>query len=319
MTTTKPETTKTTATGNSKIPYYPGCTLKTTAKNFENSALAAARALGIELLEIPRWNCCGTVFSLADDDLIHHVASVRNFIRVQEMNDYGLVKNENRLVTLCAMCFNTLKSTNLRMKNNAEDLSKINDLMYREEDYQGKVEVIHFLEVLKALGFEKIHDRVKKPLKDLKVAPYYGCMILRPQEVGIDDPEDPTIQRDLLESLGADAVDTPYKRVCCGSYQTVKDKDIVAELAYDILTHAQKEGAEALATVCPLCAFNLDHRQKEVKAKHPDFTEIPVFYVTQLMAIAFGLDGECYGFDQNYVDPRPLLRKKSLIEQQQES
>ena len=315
MTTTKTETTKTTPTGVAKIPYYPGCTLKTTAKNFENSAIATARALGIELLEIPRWNCCGTVFSLTDDDLIHHVASVRNFVRVQEMNDYGLVKNENRLVTLCAMCFNTLKSTNLRMKNNAEDLSKINDLMYREEDYQGKIEVLHFLELLKSLGFEKIRDRVKKPLKGLKVAPYYGCMILRPQEIGIDDPEDPTIQKDLLESLGANPIDTPYKRVCCGSYQTVKEKNIVAELAYDILSHAQKEGAEALATVCPLCAFNLDNRQKEVKAAHPDFEEIPIFYVTQLMAIAFGLGNEFYGFDQNYIDPRPLLKKKALIEQ----
>lgn len=317
MTTTKTETTKSTPTNNSKIPYYPGCTLKTTAKNFEKSAIAAARALGIELLEIPRWNCCGTVFSLADDDLIHHVASVRNFIRVQEMNDYGLVKNENRLVTLCAMCFNTLKSTSLRVKNNAEDLKKINDLMYREEDYQGKVEVLHFLELLKTLGFEKIRTRVKKPLKGLKIAPYYGCMILRPQEVGIDDPEDPTIQRDLLESLGADSVETPYKRVCCGSYQTVKEKGIVAELAYDILSHAQKEGAEALATVCPLCAFNLDNRQKEVKASHPDFEEMPVFYITQLMAIAFGLGNEFYGFDQNYINPRPLLQSKSLIEKQE--
>ncbi len=316
MTQTKTDTPKPTPTNTSKIPYYPGCTLKTTAKNFESSAIAAARALGIELMEIPRWNCCGTVFSLADDDLIHHVASVRNFIRVQEMNDYGLVKNENRLVTLCAMCFNTLKSTNLRVKNNAEDLKKINDLMYREEDYQGKVEVLHFLELLKSLGFDKITSRVKKPLKGLKIAPYYGCMILRPQEVGIDDPEDPTIQRDLLLALGADSVDTPYKRVCCGSYQTVKEKDIVAELAYDILSHAQKEGAEALATVCPLCAFNLDNRQKEVKSKHPDYQEMPVFYITQLMAIAFGLEKECYGFDQNYVDPRPLLQNKSLIEKQ---
>jgi heterodisulfide reductase subunit B len=315
MTTTKAEPTKTTSPTKTKIPYYPGCTLKTTAKNFETSAIATAQALGIELLEIPRWNCCGTVFSLADDDLIHHVASVRNFIRVQEMNDYGLVKNENRLVTLCAMCFNTLKSTNLRMQNNAEDLGKINDLMYREEDYQGKVEVLHFLELLKSIGFDKIQARVKKPLKGLKVAPYYGCMILRPQEVGIDDPEDPTIQKDLLESLSAESIETPYKRVCCGSYQTVKEKNIVAELAYDILTHAQKEGAEALATVCPLCAFNLDNRQKEVKALHPDFQEIPIFYVTQLMAIAFGLDKESYGLDQNYVDPRPLLKEKALIEQ----
>ena len=314
MNPTDTKETKSTSSGNMKFPYYPGCTLKTTAKNFENSAIATARALGVELLEIPRWNCCGTVFSLAQDDLIHHVASVRNFIRVQEMNDYGLVKNENRLVTLCSMCFNTLKSTNRRMKENAEDLQKINDLMYREEDYKGNVEVLHFLELLKSLGYDKIRKKVTKPLKDLNIAPYYGCMILRPKEIAIDDPEDPTIQKDILEALGVTVIDTPYKKVCCGSYQTVKDKYIVAELAYDILTHARKKGAEALTTVCPLCAFNLDQRQQAVKEKHPDFEEMPVFYITQLMTIAFGMDKEVFGFDQNYVDPRPLLKSKSLIQ-----
>jgi len=314
MNPTNTKETKSTSPSNMKFPYYPGCTLKTTAKNFENSAIATARALGVELLEIPRWNCCGTVFSLAQDDLIHHVASVRNFVRVQEMNDYGLVKNENRLVTLCSMCFNTLKSTNRRMKENAEDLKKINELMYREEDYKGNVEVLHFLELLKSLGYDKIREKVTKPLKDLNIAPYYGCMILRPKEIAIDDPEDPTIQKDILEALGVSVIDTPYKKVCCGSYQTVKDKYIVAELAHDILTHARTKGAEALTTVCPLCAFNLDHRQQAVKEKYPDFEEMPVFYITQLMTIAFGIDKDVYGFDQNHVDPRPLLKSKSLIE-----
>lgn len=296
-----------------KIPYYPGCTLKTTAANFEQSALASAKILGIDMVELPRWNCCGTVFSLVADDLIHHVAPIRNLIRVQEMNENGIVKDENRLITLCSMCFNTLKRANLLVKETPDDLKTINDFMYLEEDYNGDVEVVHFLEILKEMGFEEINKKVKNPLKGLKVAPYYGCMMLRPKEVGIDDPEDPTIQENLLKALGADVVDNSYKKVCCGSYQTVQDKYVVAELAYDILTHAQREGAEAIATSCPLCVFNLDNRQKEVKEKHPDFEEIPVFYFTQLMALAFGLEDEFHGFDLNYVDPRPLLKGKNLL------
>ncbi len=300
-------------TNTVKVPYFPGCTLKTTARNFEESAIASAQALGIEMIELPRWNCCGTVFSLSADDLIHHVASVRNFIRVQEMNKQGLVNNDHRLLTLCSMCFNTLKRSNLRVKGNNEDMKKINDLMYREEDYQGNVEVVHFVELVRELGFGKVKRTVKKSLADLKVAPYYGCMILRPKEVSIDDPEAPTVLDDLVGALGAEVISTPYNKVCCGSYQTVQDKYTVAELAYDILSHAQKAGAEAIATTCPLCAFNLDNRQKEVLVKHPDFKKIPVFYITQLMAIAFGLDKKFYGFDQNYVDPKPLLKAKNLL------
>jgi heterodisulfide reductase subunit B len=302
-------------TNSIKVPYFPGCTLKTTARNFEESAIASARALGIEMVELPRWNCCGTVFSLSADDLIHHVASVRNFIRVQEMNKQGLVSEDHRLVTLCSMCFNTLKRSNLRVKENAEDMKKINDLMYREEDYQGHVEVVHFIELIRDLGFGKVKRTVKKSLTELKVAPYYGCMILRPKEVSIDDPESPVVLDEMIAALGAEIVRTPYNKVCCGSYQTVQDKYTVAELAYEILSHAQKAGAEVIATTCPLCAFNLDNRQKEVVEKHPEFKKMPVLYMTQLMAIAFDLDNKFYGFEQNYVDPKPLLKAKKLLKQ----
>lgn len=294
-----------------KIAYYPGCTLKTTAQNFEDSAIEAAKVLGIEFVELPKWNCCGTVFSLTEDDLIHHVAPIRLLVRVQEM-----AKSENikqKLVTLCSMCYNTLKRANLRMKEKPEDLEKINNFMNREEEYEGKVEVLHFLEMLRSMGFSKIRNKVKKPLTGLKLAPYYGCMMLRPKGIGIDDPEDPTIQADLLKALGAEVADTPYKKLCCGSYQTVRDKYATAELAYDILTNCQKAGAEAIITSCPLCAFNLDNRQDIIKKAHPGFEQIPVFYFTQLMALAFGVEENKLGLDRNATDPKPLLYAKKLL------
>jgi len=296
-----------------KIPYFPGCTLKTTAKNFEISALAVAKSMDIELVELPRWNCCGTVTSLTSDDLMRHLAPIRNLIRVEEMNDNGDMKDEYRLVALCSMCFNVLKRSDLRVKENPEELEKINNFMYLEKGYDGKVEVIHFLELLRDSGFDKIKNKVKVNLNGLKVAPYYGCLMLRPKEIGIDDPEDPTIQSGILNALGAESIDNPCKTRCCGSYQTVRDRYAVSELTYDIITRARKEGAELVTTSCPLCLFNLADRQKEVIEKHPEFKPMPVLYFTQLMALAFGLDETYCGFNQNYIDPRPLLREKDLL------
>ncbi len=302
-----------TQSSRSTFPYYPGCTLKTTAQNFEDSALATAAILGIDLVEIPRWNCCGVVSSLVENDRMHHVAPLRNIIRTQDMIAERDDEIESRLVTLCSMCTNTLRRTNLFLRQNPEDLEAINDYMSLENNYEGDIEIVHLLEILRERGFDAVADKVSNSLEGLKVAPYYGCMLLRPKDIGIDDPENPTIQEDLIEALRATVIDTPYKKMCCGSYQTVQDRYAVAELAYDILTHAQREGAEVIVTACPLCAFNLDDRQKEVRERYPEFKSIPVLYFTQLIALAFGLGEDALGFELNSVDPRPLLMAKGLL------
>ena len=237
-----------------KIPYYPGCSLRTTGRSLDISAVAVAKVLDIDMVELPKWNCCGTVFSLTEDDLMHHVAPVRNLIRVQEMNREGLVEDEYRLVTLCSMCFNTMKGAALRVKNHPEDLEKINNFMNREEDYEGKVQVVHLLEILKNEGFDKIREKVTRPLKGLVLAPYYGCMLLKPREIGIDDPEDPRITGDLLKELGADVVQNPYKKVCCGAYHTVADKQMVA-LTYrpsGIVLGLVLRVTQSMLVACPL-------------------------------------------------------------------
>jgi heterodisulfide reductase subunit B len=297
-----------------KIAYFPGCTLKSTARNFEQSAMECARTLGVEMVELARWNCCGVVSPLATDDLFHHLAPIRNLIRVQEARERGEVQDGSRVVTLCSMCYNVLKRSNLLAKENPASLKTINDFMYTEKDYDGGVEVVHLLQVLRDIGFDKIKEQVRKPLEGLKVVAYYGCMLLRPREVGIDDPENATIQEELLEALGAETVRSRYRMRCCGSYQTVRDKGIVAQTAYEILGRFQKEGAEVVVTSCPLCAFNLDGRQEEVLERYSEFKQIPVLYFTQLMALALGLGEECCGFDLNFVDPRPLLREKNLLD-----
>lgn len=291
-----------------KISYYPGCTLKNSAKNFEDSTLCSLKQLDVEVEELPRWNCCGTVFSLATDDLIHHVAPIRNLIRVKE-------SNTDRVMTLCAMCYNTLKRANERVKGDEESLDKINEFMYREDvKYEGDVKVLHLLELLRdEIEFENVAKKVVKPLKDLKVANYYGCMLVRPKEIGFDDVENPTILENLTSVLGATPIDFPYKTECCAAYQTVDKPEIVAERTYHILTSAQSQGAEIVTVSCPLCAFNLDNRQKETIQQYPEFKNIPILYFTQIMAIALGCPEETLRLDLHFIEPKPILKQKGLI------
>jgi len=297
-----------------KFPYYPGCTLKTTAKNFDTSAVASAEALGIELVELPRWNCCGTVHALAKDDVMHYLAPIRNLIRVEEMNNEGLVE-ERRVTTLCAMCYNTLKRANTVVKEDAEKMEKVRDNMEEEPPYGGKIEVVHLLEVLRDLGWSKVAERVERPLEGLRVAPYYGCLLLRPRGFGIDDVDNPKIMERVLEALGAEVVEIPFKTKCCGAYHTVQMKEVVAELSHRILDQAVEAGADMIATACPLCEYNLGPRQVEVKKLFRDFESIPIVYFTQLMSLAFGLE-EATGFEQNTPDPRPVLREKGLLKEE---
>jgi len=289
------------------LSYYPGCTLKTKAKNLEDSTIASMKALGINLVELPRWNCCGTVFSFADDDLIHQVAPIRNLIRAKEAGN-------GKVVTLCSFCYNTLKRANLLVKNDPEKRKTLNTFMEEEVDYAGEVEPLHLLEVLRdEVGWDKIAEKVKVPLKGLKVAPYYGCTLLRPEEVAIDDIERPTILHKLVKAVGAEAVDFPFATECCGSFQVVSNQDAIVERAWEILSSALRRGAEIMVLSCPLCDYNLGRKQSELALRYSEFRPLPLVYFSQLLALSLGLGPEACRFDLNYVDPRPLLREKGLV------
>ena len=288
-----------------KIPYFPGCTLSTKAVGFDVAGRAAAEALGFELVELSQWNCCGATFPLATDNELALVGPTRILINAQ--------REGSRLAVLCSICYNVLKRTAGFLRENEEKRERIN--LFVEEEYRGKVQVLHLLEILRdELGFDALSELIASPQEGLRCAPYYGCLLLRPQsEIGLDDPDEPTILHDLLASLGCEVVDFPNKAECCGSYLTVSAVAAAEELAYTILRSAQREGAEMVVTSCPLCQFNLDYRQAEMERKHPDFTPLPVLYFTQLLGIALGLDSTDYGFGGHYVDPRPLLREKGLV------
>ncbi|NOX44601.1 MAG: heterodisulfide reductase, subunit B [Caldiserica bacterium] len=296
-----------------RIPYFPGCALKDQARGFERAAQAAMERLGYELAELPRWNCCGTVYSLSTDDLMRHVAPVRNFVRVQEMG-------EGRLVTLCAMCYNTLRRSAQFVSADPERLQRINAFMDEEPDYRGGVEVLHLLQVLRdEITFEAVEAKVERPLYGLRVAPYYGCMLLRPRGVGIDDPDRPETMELLFEHLGAEAVDTPHRVECCGAYQTVADPGLARERVAEIVGAASRRGADLIVTSCPLCTYNLERHQlvagdgRGTGARHASHVSrhgIPVLYFTQLLAFALGVPEEELGFADAAIDPRPALSQR---------
>jgi heterodisulfide reductase subunit B len=281
--------------------------LKTRARNLEETAVASMEALGFKLDEVPRWNCCGAVYSLADDDLIHQVAPVRNLIRVKK-------QGKTKLVTLCAFCLNSLKRANLLMKEDAEKRDTLNSFIDEGIDYSGEVEVVHLLEVLRdEVGWETLSQKVKFPLRELKVAPYYGCTLLRPREIAIDNVEDPTILREFLEALGARPVDFPESTRCCGSYQVISSPDAISEYARPILNSALGHGAEALVLTCPLCDYNLGRAQNELIKKGSGVREMSLFYFTQLLALALGLGPQICHFELNHGSPESFLKKKNLL------
>jgi heterodisulfide reductase subunit B len=289
-----------------KIAYYPGCTLKSKAANLEGAALAALELLGVEYHELERWNCCGAVFSLAEDDLIHHVAPVRNLIRAQQAGC-------DTVVTICSQCYNTLARANLLVRGDAEKLKTINWFMDEEPDYDGGVEVVHYLSLIKdRVGFEALREKVVRPLDGLKVAPFYGCTLVRPEEVSIDPLHEGVLEQ-FLRALGAEPVPFAAATECCGSYQMLAHPEEGMQRAGKVVASAAGAGAEALVLSCPLCEYNLGTRQRELVTMGAAARPLPTLYFTQLLGIALGLEPELYRLDLAGEAARALLTEKNFV------
>ncbi|MGW8192905.1 MAG: CoB--CoM heterodisulfide reductase iron-sulfur subunit B family protein [Desulforhopalus sp.] len=290
-----------------KISYYPGCTLKTKARNLDRAAVASLEALGVEVEEIERWNCCGAVHSLAADDLIHQVGPVRNLVRAKE-------QGADKLVTLCSMCYNTLARANLIMKNDEVKRDTINRFMDEEIDYSGEVEVVHYLTFLQdEIGWEKISQQVKAPMTGLKIAPYYGCTLQRPAEVGIEPFGSYSLMTRMLEAIGATVIPFNSADKCCGSYQVLGVPKGENSAGAAIINLAASAGVEALVTSCPLCEYNLGKQQQQMIEKGRIEKNVPTYYFTQLLSLALGLDAEVCHFELNDQISVELLERKKCL------
>jgi len=282
-----------------RLAYYPGCTLVSKAKAFDQTARWVAQNLGVELVELPQWQCCGGLVPQVTDAVMGLLAPIRILADTQAVSD--------RLMTLCSFCYNTLKRANLIFRQDPERRQKVVDFL--EQQYDGNVKVVHMLELIRdEIGFETVRQKVVRPLKGLRVAPYYGCLLLRPpKEIGLDDPEDPTVMEQLLEALGCQVVDFPRKVECCGSFMIVNKPELSAQCSETILRSASNLGAQLLVTSCPLCQFNLDWQQMRMLESDGEISPVPVIYFTQLMALAMGAEPHMLGFEHHLVDPRPTV------------
>ncbi|MBI5826656.1 MAG: CoB--CoM heterodisulfide reductase iron-sulfur subunit B family protein [Deltaproteobacteria bacterium] len=288
-----------------KIPYYPGCTLNTVAKGFDASARDSALAIGFEMAELPQWNCCGATFPLTPDNLIALCAPAKVLSNARKEGD--------TLTTLCSVCYNVLKRTNKVLRDDREKRGVINGFI--EEEYDGSVNVVHFLEVLRdRIGFDKVKEAVKRPLKGIKAGAYYGCMLLRPfEDIGIDRVESPTVFEDLLRAIGAEPVEFPNRIECCGAHLAMNNGEIVERLSGNVMTSAVACGAELIVTTCPLCQYNLEKSQGGVAQNTPGYNEVPIIYFTQALGLALGHDIEKLGFENNASDVMGLLKKKGIV------
>ena len=292
-----------------ELSYMPGCTLKTKGKNFETTTLKLLELLDVQVEELPDWYCCGTTYSLASDNVMNHLGPIRTLVKAKE-------SGREQLLVLCSMCYNTLRRAQELVRTDEEKRNKVNQFMYDEEtDFAGdEVRVVHLLTLLKdEIGFEALKQKLVREAGDLKIAAYYGCMLLRPGEIAVDPvAEHPSILEDLFAACGVECVYFPFRTECCGSYQTVNEKQVVLSRTKAITESAVKNGADLIVTSCPLCHYNLDAYQPKIAESNPGFRSIPVMYISQILALLAGLDG-AQDFGLHVVDPRPVLREKGLI------
>jgi heterodisulfide reductase subunit B len=289
-----------------KYAYFPGCSLHSTAKEYDLSTKAVANALGIELIEIPEWICCGATPAHLTMHLLSLALPVKNLIKAKAMDSY-------EVVTCCAACFSRLKIANKLMRDDVTHRKKVEEIV--GQPYRGEVEVRHFLDVLiNEFGLKNLSEKVTKKLSWLKVACYYGCLLTRPKEVTcLDDLEDPHLIDDLMKAIGVEPVQWPYKTECCGASFSLTKTDIVLKLSGDILQMAFDEGAQAIVVACPLCQSNLDLRQGMINKKYKKDFHMPIFYFTQLVGLALGIEPKKLGFEKHIVNPMHLLKEKEIL------
>ncbi|MGN1418297.1 MAG: CoB--CoM heterodisulfide reductase iron-sulfur subunit B family protein [Acutalibacteraceae bacterium] len=254
--------------------YFPGCTLKTKAKDLDSYARASAEALGVTLREVDDWQCCGAVYPLASDEIATKLSSVRALENAKEKNQ--------PLITVCSACHHVIKRVNHDMQTKEDIALRVNNYLGLEEPYKGETQVIHYLEMLRdKIGFDELKKKVVNPLTGRKIAAYYGCMLLRPgKEMQFDDPENPTIMEDFIRAIGAEPVVYAFRNECCGGYMTMNDKALACKMANKVVSSAKSKGAQEIITACPLCLYNL---------KENSDGSLPVYYFTELLAEALGV------------------------------
>lgn len=293
--------------GTLSYAFFPGCSLESTAWDFDKSTRALCGALGIGLTDIPDWVCCGSTPAHSSNTSLAVALPVMN---LQKAQDAGF----QQVLVACASCYARLRTANYKV--NHDGAEKARAARITEKPYDGAVKVRHILDVLvNDFGVREVRSRIQSPFKGLRVASYYGCLLSRPPEVvAFDDPEHPTGMDELVKAAGAEAVDWPFKTECCGASLSISKTSIVNRLGHRILSMAHRAGAECIVVACPLCQLNLDFRQPEAKQRDKEgLPDIPVVYITQFLGMALGLSPSTLGLDALTISAASLSSRRAAV------
>lgn len=283
-----------------KYAYFPGCSAESTARDMHQSTLAVADALGIQWVEPRGWTCCGATAGHQTDRTLAAALPAATLVKVK---DLGL-----DLVVNCAACYNRMKVANHEIAGDEQVRARVAEALGR--DYDGSVKVRHLLEVLlDDVGTEAIRAALKSSLAGVKVASYYGCLLVRPSEVtGFDDPENPSSLDRLVSAMGGTALEWPHKTECCGGGLSMSRTDVVVNLTDSVVGMAKLAGADCIAVSCPMCQINLDMRQLDIARSKGNRYDMPVLYITQLLGLCLGIAPERLGLNKLMISPARVIK-----------
>jgi len=279
--------------------YFPGCSLEKIALSYNQSTKEITKKLGIELKELEDWNCCGATAYSHVDEILAYTLCARNI---------AMAEKENLdLVTPCSACYKNTFFTNQYLKKDPDMADHIN-VALQEDDlhFSGSISIRNLFDVFtEDVGLEEINESVSQPLKDLRVAPYYGCQIVRPRKDG-EEIEQPDFFEKLLSALGAEPVDFALKTRCCGGSLLISSREAALDMIHKLLKNAEESDAAVIATACPLCQLNLECYQNQVNQEYGTNFTVPVVYFTQLLGLAFGIPNKRLGIGSELIAATPL-------------
>lgn len=274
--------------------YFPGCSQTGSAKEYDISLRKVIEKLGVSFDEIKDWSCCGATSAHVTNHRLSTALAMRNIMLAEQ-------QGMENIIAPCAACYNRLIMSQHEIAIHPEIKNETEELLSAK--FQKNLSIFNILELFLKIGINKISENRKRELSDLKVACYYGCLLVRPAAITkFDDAEQPVSMEKIVESTGAQTVDWNYKVECCGAAHSIARRDIVVDLSKNIIDDARAHGANIMAVACPMCHTNLDMRQRAMRRKYPGHEDFPVLYITELIGLALGMDEKELGIDLHYTD-----------------
>jgi heterodisulfide reductase subunit B len=281
-----------------EFSYYPGCSLESTAIEYNESVMAVLTALEVSLIELEDWNCCGASSAHSINRNLSLALPARNLNIAQ--------KSGRDVVMPCAACFNRHKTTDHEMRTDPVKRHLLEKTI--KFTYTGMIQIRPLLDIVaNEVGLATIRKHVTTPLNGLKAVGYYGCLLVRPADVTqFENPDNPTLMNQILECIGVEARPWSYATECCGGGLSLTRSNVAARLVNRLVDRAEEAGAEAIVTSCPLCQVNLEMRQ------YGSGKKMPIFYFTELIGLSFGLPEAKSWFKKHLINPEPLLQSTVL-------